>query len=140
MGFWVGVNSKNPSKSGLFDQKVGVYSRKTPKTGLFNYLGLYSRVGLQSSGYGITENNYSLYIKYYRVTNIMFIEISNQEIFYSMINSILLFVILVYFMILIYQLIEQAHNFKEPVPMLQLKFFRVQITFLRQNGMYFHLE
>ena len=45
MGFWVGVNSKNPSKSGLFDQKMGVYSRKTPKTGLFNYLGLYSRVG-----------------------------------------------------------------------------------------------
>ena len=37
---------------GLFDQKMGVYSRKTPKTGLFNYLGLYSRVGLQSSGYG----------------------------------------------------------------------------------------
>ena len=35
MGFWVGVNSKNPSKSGLFDQKVGVYSRKTTKTGLF---------------------------------------------------------------------------------------------------------
>ena len=53
MGFWVGVNSKNPSKSGLFDQKVGVYSRKTTKTGLFNFLGLYSRVGLQSSGYGM---------------------------------------------------------------------------------------
>ena len=53
MGFWVGVNSKNASKSGLFDQKVGVYSRKTPKAGLFNFLGLYSRVGLQSSGYGI---------------------------------------------------------------------------------------
>ena len=35
MGFWVGDNSKNPSKSGLFEQKVGVYSRKTPKTGLF---------------------------------------------------------------------------------------------------------
>ena len=35
MSFWVGVNSKNPSISGLFDQKVGVYSRKTPKTGLF---------------------------------------------------------------------------------------------------------
>ena len=49
MGFWGGLNSKNPSKSGLFDQKVGVYSRKTQKTGLFN-----SRVGLQSSGYGST--------------------------------------------------------------------------------------
>jgi len=36
MGFWVGVN---PSKSGLFDQKVGVYSRKTPKTGLFTLPG-----------------------------------------------------------------------------------------------------
>ena len=34
MGFWVRFNSKNPSKSGLFDQKMGFYSRKTPKTGL----------------------------------------------------------------------------------------------------------
>ena len=37
--FLVGVNSKNPSKRGLFDQKVGVYSRKTPKTGLFTLPG-----------------------------------------------------------------------------------------------------
>ena len=57
MSFWVGVNSKNPSKSGLFDQKVGVYSRKTTKTGLFNFLGLYSRVGLQSSEYGTLFRN-----------------------------------------------------------------------------------
>ena len=27
-------NSKNPTKRGLFDQKMGVYSRKSPKTGL----------------------------------------------------------------------------------------------------------
>ena len=39
MSFWVGVNSKNPSISGLFDQKVGVYSRKTPKTGHFTLPG-----------------------------------------------------------------------------------------------------
>ena len=34
MSFWVRFNSKNPSKSGLFYQKMGFYSRKTPKTGL----------------------------------------------------------------------------------------------------------
>ena len=28
------VYSKDPSKSGLFDQKMGFYSRKTPKTGI----------------------------------------------------------------------------------------------------------
>ena len=39
MSFWVGVNSKNPSKSGLFHQNVGVYSRKTPKTGPFTLPG-----------------------------------------------------------------------------------------------------
>ena len=33
MDFWVGFSSKNPLKSGLLSQKVGVYSRKTPKTG-----------------------------------------------------------------------------------------------------------
>ena len=56
MGFWVGVNSKNASKSGLFDQKVGVYSRKTPKTGLFTFSGTLFKsgpVGLQLSGNGI---------------------------------------------------------------------------------------
>ena len=37
MGFWVGVNTRNSSKSGLFEQKVGVYSRNIPKTGLFNW-------------------------------------------------------------------------------------------------------
>ena len=34
MTFWVRFNSKNPTKRGLFDQKMGVYSRKSPKTGL----------------------------------------------------------------------------------------------------------
>ena len=34
MSFWVRFNSKNPSKRGLFDQKMGFYSRKSPKTGL----------------------------------------------------------------------------------------------------------
>ena len=51
MGFWVGVNSKNTSKSGLFDQKVGVYSRIPPKT-FRNTWGLYSRVGQHWSEYG----------------------------------------------------------------------------------------
>ena len=46
MGFWVGVNSKNPLKSGLFDQKVGVYSLKTPKTGLFTLPGALFKSGL----------------------------------------------------------------------------------------------
>ena len=45
MGFWVGFNSKNPSNSGLFDQKVGVYSRKTPKTGLFTLPGVLFKSG-----------------------------------------------------------------------------------------------
>ena len=31
MGFWVGVNSKNPSKSGLFDQKWGFIQEKPQK-------------------------------------------------------------------------------------------------------------
>ena len=31
MAFWVGFNSKKSSKSVLFCQKVGFYSRKTPK-------------------------------------------------------------------------------------------------------------
>ena len=34
MTFWVRFNSKNPSKRGLFDQKMGFYSRKNPKTEL----------------------------------------------------------------------------------------------------------
>ena len=34
MSFWVRFNSKNPSKRGLFAQKKGFYSRKSPKTGL----------------------------------------------------------------------------------------------------------
>ena len=45
MGFWVGVNSKNPPKSGLFKQKVGVYSRKTPKTRLFTLPGAQFKSG-----------------------------------------------------------------------------------------------
>ena len=32
MDFLVGFNSKRPSKSELLNQKVGFYSRKTPKT------------------------------------------------------------------------------------------------------------
>ena len=43
MGFWVGVNSKNPPKSGLFKQKV--YSRKTPKTRLFTLPGAQFKSG-----------------------------------------------------------------------------------------------
>ena len=31
MDFWVGFNSKYPSKSGLLNKKVGLYSRKTTK-------------------------------------------------------------------------------------------------------------
>ena len=31
MGFWMGSNSKNHSKSGVFKTKVGVYSRKPQK-------------------------------------------------------------------------------------------------------------
>ena len=53
IGFWVMFNSKNPSKSGLFDQKMGFYSRKTQKTGFLKKVRLYSRVGLYTSGYGI---------------------------------------------------------------------------------------
>ena len=34
MSLWVRFNSKNPTKRGLFDQKMGFYSRKSPKTGL----------------------------------------------------------------------------------------------------------
>ena len=50
MGFWVRVNRKNPSKSGLFEQKVGVYSRNTQKTGLFTLPG-----GLFKSGAAISR-------------------------------------------------------------------------------------
>ena len=32
---YMGVNSRNPSKSGLFALKVGVYSRKPPKNRTF---------------------------------------------------------------------------------------------------------
>ena len=35
MGFWVRFNSKNPSKSGLFDQKNGVLFKKNPKNRTF---------------------------------------------------------------------------------------------------------
>ena len=49
MGFWVRFNSKNPSKSGLFEKKVGVYLRKNPKTGLFTLPGAQFKSGLQSS-------------------------------------------------------------------------------------------
>ena len=45
MGFWVGVNSKNPSNSGLFDQKVGFFSRKIPKTGVFTLPGVLFKSG-----------------------------------------------------------------------------------------------
>ena len=53
MGIWVEFNSRNPSKSGLLWKKVRFYSRKTPKTWLFTYMGLYSRVALHWIGYGM---------------------------------------------------------------------------------------
>ena len=56
MGFWVGVNSKNPPKSGLFKQKVGVYSRKTPKTRLFTLPGAQFK-----SGAAMTRIRYTIY-------------------------------------------------------------------------------
>ena len=54
MGFWVGVNSKNPLKSGLFQQKVGVSSRKPPKTRLFTLPG-----ALFKSGAALARIRYS---------------------------------------------------------------------------------
>ena len=57
MGFWVGVNSKNPPKSGLFKQKVGVYSRKTPKTRLFTLPGAQFK-----SGAAMTRIRYAINI------------------------------------------------------------------------------
>ena len=53
MGFLVRMNSKNPSKSGLFEQKVGVYSRNTPKTRLFTLPG-----ALFKNGAGISRIRY----------------------------------------------------------------------------------
>ena len=50
MDFWMGVISKNPSKSGLFKPKVGVYSRKTPKTGLFTLPGALFKSGAALKG------------------------------------------------------------------------------------------
>ena len=58
MGFWVGVNSKNPPKSGLFKQKVGVYSRKPPKTRLFTVPGAQFK-----SGAAMTRIRYPIYRK-----------------------------------------------------------------------------
>ena len=55
-GIWVGVNSKNPLKSGLFQQKVGVSSRKTPKTRLFTLPG-----ALFKSGAALARIRYSKY-------------------------------------------------------------------------------
>jgi hypothetical protein len=46
MDFWVGFSSKNPLNSGLLSQKVGVYSRKTRKTGLFTYRGALFKSGV----------------------------------------------------------------------------------------------
>ena len=43
---YMGVNSRNPSKSGLFALKVGVYSRKPPKTGLFKLPGALFKSGV----------------------------------------------------------------------------------------------
>ena len=42
----------NLKKLTFFSQKVRLYSRKPPKSGLFKNMGLYSRVRLHSSGYG----------------------------------------------------------------------------------------
>ena len=53
MSFWVRFNSKNPTKRGLFDQKMGVYSRKSPKTGLLKRGEVIFKSGLYLSGYGI---------------------------------------------------------------------------------------
>ena len=46
MGFWVRFNLKNPSKSGLFNKKVGFYSRKPKKTGLFTLPGALFKSGV----------------------------------------------------------------------------------------------
>jgi len=53
LGFWVRFNSNLTSKSGLLSKKVRLYSGKPPKSGLFKNMGLYSRLRLHSSGYGI---------------------------------------------------------------------------------------
>ena len=40
LGFWVRFNSNLTSKGGLLSKKVMLYSRKTPKSGLFKVHGL----------------------------------------------------------------------------------------------------
>ena len=50
----MGVNSKNPLKSGLFDQKVGFFLRKTTKTGHFTLPG-----ALFKSGAALARIRYS---------------------------------------------------------------------------------
>ena len=45
MDFWMGVISKNPSKSELFKPKVGVYSRKSPKNWTFQLPGALLKSG-----------------------------------------------------------------------------------------------
>ena len=42
---WGSIKKKNTSNSGLFDQKVGFFSRKTPKTGLFTLPGVLFKSG-----------------------------------------------------------------------------------------------
>ena len=53
MGFWVGFNTRNTSKSGLFCKKWGSIQENPQKQDFSYYLGLYSRVGLQYPGYGM---------------------------------------------------------------------------------------
>ena len=48
--FWVGVYSKIPFKKWTFTQKLGFIQEKSQKLDFSYYLGLYSRLGLQSSG------------------------------------------------------------------------------------------
>ena len=46
MGFWVRFNLKNSSKNGLFNRKVGFYSRKKTKKGLFTLPGALFKSGV----------------------------------------------------------------------------------------------
>ena len=58
-GFLVGVQFKKSLKKWSFWTKRGVYSRKTQKRNFLLYLGLYSRVGLQS----LWKNQHLIFIQ-----------------------------------------------------------------------------
>ena len=49
-------NSKNPSKSGLFDQKNGVLFKKNPKNRTFEKGEVVFKSGVYTSGYGISQD------------------------------------------------------------------------------------